>query len=355
MASKKEEIIQRATAEQQQKFSLASFKKKKGFVSTVKFKNQEWIPLSKSWQDVTSLPGIPTGHITILRGHTDTGKTTTLLECAASCQRKGILPVFIITEMKFNWEYARSMGVEYKEVCDPETGEVVDYDGFFIYIDRTALNTIEDVANFIANLLDDQAKGKLPYDLCFLWDSVGSIPCEQSIASNKNNAQWNAGALSTQFGNYLDQKIVLSRKEGQPYTNTMVVVNKIWVKPPETFMASPKVMNKGGEAIAYDASVIITFGNIADSGVTKLKAVAGKKEFEWGKRTTISIDKNHIGNVTSKGKIIMTPTGFIDADDKVIEKYKVAHKDEWAEKVGSKDFKLVEEEVPLEDEVDYEK
>ena len=133
MASKKEEIIQRATAEQQKKFSLASFKKKKGFVSTVKFKEQDWIPLSKAWQTVTSLPGIPAGHITILRGHTDTGKTTTLLECAAACQKKGVLPVLIITEMKFNWEYAKSMGVQFEEVCDPETGEVVDYDGFCIF------------------------------------------------------------------------------------------------------------------------------------------------------------------------------------------------------------------------------
>ena len=352
MASRKEEIIQRATAEQQQKFSLASFKKKKGFISTVKYKEQEWIPLSKAFQDVTSLPGIPAGHITILRGHSDTGKTTTLLECAASCQKKGILPVFIITEMKFNWEYAKSMGVQVEEVTNPETGEVVDYDGFFIYADRGTLNTVEDVANFIGDLLDDQAKGKLPYDLCFLWDSVGSVPCEQSVNSNKNNAQWNAGAMSTQFGGYRDQKILLSRKEGQPYTNTLVAINKIWVSPPETFMSSPKINNKGGEALYYDCSICITFGNIANSGVTKLKAIAGKKEFEWGKRSAISVDKNHIGNVTSKGKIIMTPTGFIDADEKAVEKYKAAHKDEWAAQLGSKEFKMVEEEEKLDIEYD---
>ena len=35
----------------------------------------------------------------------------------------------------------------------------------------------------------------------FLWDSIGSVPCEMSIKSNKNNNEWNAGAMSTQFGN----------------------------------------------------------------------------------------------------------------------------------------------------------
>ncbi len=61
------------------------------------------------------------------------------------------------------------------------------------------LNTIEDVAAFIADMLNEQAKGKLPFDLLFLWDSVGSVPCRLSVESNKNNNEWNAGAMSQQF------------------------------------------------------------------------------------------------------------------------------------------------------------
>ena len=62
-------------------FSLDKFKKNKGFSSqSVKFKTQDWIPVSKAFQDIVSWPGIPTGHITLLRGHSDTGKTTLLLE-----------------------------------------------------------------------------------------------------------------------------------------------------------------------------------------------------------------------------------------------------------------------------------
>jgi hypothetical protein len=31
--------------------------------NSVKFKPQQWIPLSPAFQEVTSVPGIPTGHI----------------------------------------------------------------------------------------------------------------------------------------------------------------------------------------------------------------------------------------------------------------------------------------------------
>lgn len=345
MAKQIKEIQQRASEEVRKNFNLSRFKAKRGLgAEDAKYKEQAWIPLSKAWQDVVNLPGIPQGQLTILRGHSDTGKTTTLCECAASCQKLGILPVFIITEVKFSWEYARKLGVQVEDVIDPNTGEVTGYDGFFIYADRGSLRSIEDVASFIGGLLKDQADGNLPYDLCFLWDSVGSVPCEQSLASSKNNSQWNAGALSTQFGGYIDQQIILSRKEKSPYTNTLVVVNKIWVTPPETPMSSPKVNNKGGEALYYDAALVVQYGNIANSGVTKLKAIAGKKEFEWGKRTSVAVDKIHLdGYVTGKGKLVMTPTGFISIDPKVIEKYKEAHKGEWSAVLGSEAISFEEE------------
>ena len=84
-------------------FDLSSFKKSKFLDQSVKFKPQKWIQLSKAFQDVISLPGIPMGHITLLRGHSDTGKTTAMLEAAVAAQKMGVLPIFIVTEMKWNW------------------------------------------------------------------------------------------------------------------------------------------------------------------------------------------------------------------------------------------------------------
>jgi hypothetical protein len=289
------------------------------------------------------VPGIPTGHIVLLRGHSDTGKTTALIEAAVNAQKAGILPVFIITEMKWNWEHATQMGLQINEVVDKETGEILDYNGFFLYADRETIHTIEDVAAFVLDLLDEQKKGNLPYDLMFLWDSIGSVPCELSITSKKNNNEWNAGAMSTQFGNGVNQKITLSRKESSKYTNTLVCINKVWTAKPEMPMGQPKLMNKGGFAMWFDATFVVTFGNIANAGTNKIKAIKDGKQVEFAKRTNVQIDKNHINGITTKGKIIMTPHGFIDDTDKALKDYKDSHAKEWSRILGGGDFSIVEE------------
>lgn len=331
------------SAEIKSKFDLSNFKDKKGLSGNVKFKPQQWVPLSNAFQEVTSVPGIPTGHICLLRGHSDTGKTTALIEAAVNAQKAGILPVFIVTEMKWNWEHAMQMGLNVEEVFDEETGELTDYQGDFIYADRETIHTIEDVAGFILDLLDEQKKGNLPYDLMFLWDSIGSVPCELSVRSNKNNNEWNAGAMSTQFGNNVNQKITLSRKESSAYTNTLVAINKVWTAKPESPMGKPKLMNKGGFAMWFDATFVVTFGNIANAGTSKIKAIKDKKQVEFAKRTNLQIDKNHINGLTTRGKIIMTPHGFINDTDKDLKKYKDDHTKEWSKILGGGDFDVVEE------------
>lgn len=325
-------------------FDLNAFKKSKYSNFSSKFKEQKWIPLSPAFQKEVGIPGIPEGHITLLRGHSDTGKTTALIEAAVSAQKNNVLPVFIITEMKWNWEHAIEMGLKVNPIVDEDTGEVLDYDGFFLFTDRTNIVTVEDVAEFISDLLKEQYEGNLPYNLCFLWDSVGSLTCEQSLKSNKNNNEWIAGAMSTQFSNGLNQKILMSRKEQFPYTNTLVCVNKVWVQKAATPMSQPKMMNKAGNAMFYDASLVVTFGNVTTSGTSKLKAIKNGKQVEYAKRTKIHIEKNHVTNVTARGSLIMTPFGFIEDDKKVIDEYKKQHNDEWASLLGGSDFKLIEEE-----------
>ena len=344
MAKKKAKSLSEAvSAEVRSSFDLNKFKNKKGLDKNVKFKDQEWIPLSKAFQDVTSIPGIPMGHIVILRGHSDTGKTTALIEAAVSAQKRKILPVFIITEMKWNWEHATQMGLDIDIKRDPETDEILDYNGNFIYVDRETLHTIEDVAAFILDLIDEQKRGNLPYDLLFLWDSIGSVPCELSVRSNKNNNEWNAGAMSTQFGNSVNQRITLSRKESSTYTNTLVCINKVWTAKAESPMGKPKLMNKGGFAMWFDSTFVVTFGNISNAGTSKIKAIKEGKQVEFAKRVNLQIDKNHINGMTTRGKIIMTPHGFINDDEKELKDYKTAHAEEWSTILGGTDFDVVEE------------
>ena len=349
----KKSLSEAVSKEIRSKFDLSAFKDKKGLKQNVKFKEQTWIPLSQAFQDVTSIPGIPMGHIVLLRGHSDTGKTTALLETAVSAQKRGVLPVFIITEMKWNWEHAKQMGLQVEEVVDKDTGEITNYEGEFIYADRETIHTIEDVAKFILDLIDEQKRGNLPYDLVFLWDSIGSVPCEMSVKSNKNNNEWNAGAMSTQFGNSVNQRITLSRKESSEFTNTLVCINKVWTAKAESPMGKPKLMNKGGFAMWFDSTFVVTFGNISNAGTSKIKAIKDGKQVEFAKRVNLQIDKNHINGVTTRGKIVMTPHGFINDNDKELKEYKNANAQAWKDILGGADFTIVEEEQAYNDITTY--
>lgn len=347
------------SSEIKKNFDLSKFKERKLLSGDVKFKDQKWIPFSKALQDALSIPGAPMGHIIQLRGQSNTGKTTTAIEIAVSAQKIGILPVIIITEMKHDWNHWRTMGFEMDEIRDNK-GNLKDYDGFFIYRDGGKLKCIEDVSAFMADILDEQKKGNLPYDLCFIWDSVGSLPCELSLKQGKNDAMWNAGAMANQFGNFINQQIVLSRKEESKYTNTFVVVNKTGVSRPSSPMERPRMTNKGGNTVYYDASLVLTFGNITNAGTSKIKATKNGKDVEFALRTKVSCDKNHVNGITTKNTIISTVHGFIDDTPNAVNKYKKEHSHEWSDILGKGDFKVVEdnsewdEKKDTSDIVDYE-
>jgi hypothetical protein len=336
-------LTEAASNEIKSAFSLDKFKQNKGLASNVKFKDQKWIPFSPALQETLSIPGIPMGHVVMVRGKSNTGKSTTSIEVAVNAQKMGVLPVLIITEMKHDWNHWKTMGFEINDVVNEETGEIIDQDGFFLYRDRSTLNSIEDIAAFIIDLLVEQKKGNLPYDLLFIWDSVGSIPCQMSIEQGKNNPMWNAGAIATQFGNFVNQQIVMSRKESSKYTNTLFVVNKVGVAPALTPMSQPKMTNKGGDTFYYDASLCFTFGNITNAGTSKIEATKDKKKVEFALRTKIACDKNHINGITTKGTIVSTVHGFIKDDALAIKKYKDEHSHEWVDILGQGSYIIQED------------
>jgi hypothetical protein len=79
------------------------------------------------------------------------------------------------------------------------------------------------------------------------------------------------------------------------------------------------------------------------AGTSKIKAIKDGKQVEFAKRVNIQIDKNHINGVTTRGKIVMTPHGFILDNDRDLKNYKDARKDDWAKILGGGDFRVVEE------------
>jgi hypothetical protein len=100
------------------------FKKSQGIKEAVADKELSWIPLSKAWHDALKLPGFPRGYVSSVRGYTNTGKSTAFYEAIAGAQRIGDLPVIYETEGNFNWDHAKTCGVQFDEEVNEETGEI---------------------------------------------------------------------------------------------------------------------------------------------------------------------------------------------------------------------------------------
>src|SRR5210317_307746 len=319
---------------------------KKKFSSSAKFKPQRFYDLGTEFLDALGVPAPAMGHLNMFLGHSDTGKTTALVKAAVDAQMKGIHPVFIITEQKLSFDHALTMGFECEEVVDEETGEL-EWDGFFIF--NNNFEYIEQITDYINELLDAQAKGVLEYDLLFLWDSVGSVPCKMTY-EGKGGKQPNAATLADKIGMGINQRISGSRRADSKYENTLVIVNQPWVELPDNPFGQPKIKAKGGEAIWLNSSLVFLFGNQKGAGTTKITAVKDKRKVKFATRTKVSVMKNHINGLGYEdGKILVTAHGFLAGKDpaeekKSIESYKSEQSEYWKDIIGTGgDFRLEEE------------
>lgn len=299
-------------------FSLDAIKNK--YSTKTKYKDTEFYEVDEAFHSACGLPGPALGNINMFLGHSNSSKTTALVKAAVSAQKKGHLPVFIISEKKWSWDHAVELGLQ-AEMSDGE------WDGQFIFNDN--FDYIEQVTDYINELLDEQEKGNIPYSLCFLWDSVGSIPCKMTF-DGKGGKQHNASVLADKIGMGIQARITKSRKEDYPYTNTMVVVNQPWVELPDNPFGQPTIKAKGGEAMWLASALVFLFGNQKNAGINHITATKNGRTVSYAIRTKISVLKNHINGLGYKdGKIIATPQGYIVDTKEALEDYKKQYSQYW--------------------------
>jgi len=311
---------------------------KKKFSKEAEYKPDRFFDLGDAFSDATGIPGPAMGHINMLLGHSDTGKTTALVKSAVDAQKKGIVPVFIITEQKWSWDHAELMGFD-------KNGD---------YLFNSDFEYIEQITDYINELLDAQEKGDLPHDLLILWDSVGSVPCKMTY-DGKGGKQHNASVLADKIGMGINQRISGSRRTDKPYTNSLIIVNQPWVELPDNPFGQPKIKAKGGEAIWLNSSIVFLFGNQKGAGTTKISVTKDKRKVKIATRTKISIMKNHINGLGYEdGRILVTSHGFMsgreDGDEKKsIEEYKKTCGDYISKMLGVNVTDIADAEVVTED------
>ncbi|MBR6516673.1 MAG: hypothetical protein IKT40_07420 [Bacilli bacterium] len=323
-------------------------------------KPMEFIQMPKAFEQALKLPGFPMGYMSIITGWSNTGKSTLKNCLIASCINNGILPVIYETENNFDFSYAIDCGMKATpiyadvevEVIDEETGEIkieterqiVDYEGDFIYYDSTLLAeqygnndystgkqtktkrkvaVIEDIAYSINEILDLQDEGHIQQPICFIWDSVGSLPSFKSYSSKSGNNMFDAGALSVAFNTILNNRIPSSRRISNPYSNTFVCVNKIWNDAMNAMGGAVSIELKGGKTFTYSARLIVHMGGLSKAAVKKLSATAKGETYNYGIVSKIKVTKNQLPspfNITYENELACVHNGLCALED--IDDYK---------------------------------
>lgn len=299
---------------------LKDYKQKINFVET-KYKPQEWIDMSPAFKQTFNLPGIPVGHMCMIYGKSDTGKSTMAMELAAYSQKQGMVPVFIITENKFSEERAEKMGVNWEQAL------------LF-----KGVKTIEEGTQLIKRVLDDLDDPKqkdFKFDVVFIWDSVGATPTKSELEKKEDEEEGGAmmkaaKVLKEEFQRYLVHRINGTRAETCPYNATLFVVNQGYTSPPNLQMGkrNTTIEPYGGDSLYLPSTLVFRMGGVMTRS-SKVDAIRNGEKMNYAIKSGVLLEKNHITETSAKGTIICTNHGFVLDDPKALDEYKKKYAPDW--------------------------
>jgi hypothetical protein len=310
-------------------------------IDNIKKKEQQWLILPKAFEDATQVVGLPLNTVSCVKGCTNSGKSTLVIETIKACQKQGILPVVFDLENAIKWDHARDVGVDVAEYVDEYSGEIVYgpsdtimyfdtnilYERYGLYdhsqskyVTKPQRETyvIEDVALCIRELIKAQRAEDLPFDLFFIIDSIGCSECYKSAVSSSNNNMWNAGAISVSFNVIVNDLIPSTLNVNSKWNNSMFFVNKIWTAMTPTGL--PVAKEKGGVSLSYAARFSIFLGGQGSSGAKKMSLTYNGVDYPYAIQVKIRVDKNHVTNIERSGEICSTMKGLCSVED--LDEYK---------------------------------
>jgi len=300
------------------KFDLEAYKKTIK-VAEVPLKKDKFIKVDECLQAVIGMEGIPLGHVTQVYGKSDVGKTTLMFHAAIEAQKQGILPILIITEGKISHQRLADMGFDKENAIMEEN-----------------LEYLEDVFNFIDKTLADQEKGDLPVDICFFWDSVGNTLSKDEFETQKDGSvvqkatMMKAAKVITNFMRNISKRINNTRKVPYPKYAGLFILNQAYTKPPTFTGGMSSLVPYGGDAIYYRSSLVLKMNR-----KNKLIAKKDGKTLGFGITSKISVEKNHITNVSHSGEFVITAKAIIPNDKTAVDNYKKDNRDDWGDIVVS--------------------
>ena len=294
------------------KFDIQAYRKKLK-VSETPMKKPKYVDLDPCMHEILGMSGLPLGHISMIFGPSDTGKTSLLFHAAAQAQQQGILPILIITEGKVDWDRAAAMGFDRENAILEEN-----------------LEYLEDVFGFIDQVTADVSMGELPQDVMIFWDSVGNTLSKDEVNIKKDGTtehkatMMKAAKIISQHLRSLSGKINNTRKVSFPKFVGLTLINTCYTKPPSFPGGMSSQVPYGGDQIWFKSSLILK-----TKRRKKLTAIKEGVKMGFGIVSSISVEKNHLTNTSHSGEYVITGNAIIPNEKTSIDAYKEEHKESW--------------------------
>lgn len=281
----------------------------------IEYKEDSYVRLPEPVQEALTQPGFSLGHISMLYGLSDSGKTGILLNAIKCAQEQGILPVLIVTENKLSRSRIAKSGVDLKNLIMVED-----------------LKFLESVYDYISGKVQEVLDGKLPVPIMIFWDSVAGCPSKDSFTINANGSieknydnRKNANVIGF-YNNIIAGRIAETRRKGVEGGVGVVMVTQAYLgeKPKYPPGAPAPLLPNGGEKIWFPLSLVIE----VKEG-QRLKATHKGRNIEYGVVSKLKVKKNHISELNSEGDVVLAGSQVLENTKEAIEDFKETRKEEW--------------------------
>jgi len=259
------------------------------------------------------MPGFPLGHMSMIYGLSDSGKTALLLSAVKSCQEQDVLPILVITENKLTKNRIEKAGIDFKKVLIVEDKK-----------------NLEEVYDFISQKAQEIIDEELPVKVMIFWDSVAGAPSKDSYEIDKNGRieknfdnRKNANVVGF-YNSIIASRIAETRKKQYKGVLGLTMVTQAYLGEKPKFPAglpAPVVPN-GGEKIWFPLSVAIE----VKEGQRISTTVSGTK-LDVGLISKIKVKKNHLSEINSEGQVAFIGQEVVSAEPTSIKLYLDSIKD----------------------------
>jgi RecA/RadA recombinase len=197
---------------------------------------------------------------------------------------------------------------------------------------------LEDIFKKIDRYLADLGNGSLPTDIMIFVDSIGNTLSVDSVTSNKDGTMEIGGGLMKAARTLREQMRVYShrindtRKMSSPYTAGLVFINHAYKQPPAFPGGPTTLVPYGGDGIYFASSLVLR-----TQKKQRLTAVHEGRNINYGIVTKLTVDKNHISNISNAGEFVITSNSIIPNEPEALKEFKDANKVNWNAETINKD------------------